>query len=118
MSVGVGAGVAKTIGAAVGVGAADLSRIVLFYSTGFWIGLGLVAGGSLAIAPPPEINAMVPPAAASAFGIAIVIAVGAFVALCARGGMIVRFRQLAFPLPTFRMIAGAARGVDLSRNWW
>jgi phosphatidylglycerol lysyltransferase len=88
-----------------GVGAADLSRIVLFYSVGFWIGLGLVAGGSLAVAPPPAIDSVVPASLASAFGVAIVIAVGAFVALCARGGMIVRFRQLTFPLPTFRLIA-------------
>ena len=30
-----------------GIGPGDLSRIVLFYSVSFWIGLGLVAGGSL-----------------------------------------------------------------------
>ena len=61
-----------------GVGAADLSRIVLFYSAGFWIGLGLVAGGSLAVAPPATIDSVVPAPLASAFGVAIVIAVGAF----------------------------------------
>ena len=35
-----------------GVGPGDLSRIVLFYSVSFWIGLGLVAGASLVVAPP------------------------------------------------------------------
>ncbi len=59
-----------------GVGGADLSRIVLFYSIGFWIGLGLVAGGSLAVAPPPAIRALMPVSIASAFGVAIVLAVG------------------------------------------
>ena len=87
-----------------GVGAADLSRIVLFYSAGFWIGLGLVAGVSLTIAPSPAIAALVPAGVASAFGIVLVVAVVTLMALCARGGTVVRVRQLTVPLPTFRLI--------------
>jgi phosphatidylglycerol lysyltransferase len=86
------------------VGAADLSRIVLFYSVGFWIGLGLVAGVSLAVAPPTAIDALVPAAIASTFGAAIVAAIAIFIAACARGGTI-RFRRLTVPLPAFRLIA-------------
>src|SRR6478609_321993 len=65
-----------------GVGAADLSRIVLFYSVGFWIGLGLVAGVSLAVAPLPAIDAVMPMPVASALGVLIVAVAATFMAFC------------------------------------
>src|SRR3954464_12944883 len=68
-----------------GVDARALSRVVLFYSVSFWIGLGVVAGVSLVVAPPAAIVSFIPPPIGSAVGIGIVAVIAAYAALCVRG---------------------------------
>src|SRR5689334_22831053 len=88
-----------------GVGAHDLSRIVLFYSVSFWIGLGLVAGVSLLVAPPDVIAAFMPQPLAAAGGALILAAIAGYAALCIRGGTTLRMGRWTLPLPTPRMMA-------------
>ena len=88
-----------------GVSARELSRAVLFYSVSFWIGLGLVAGVSLAFAPPPAIGTVIPAAVASAIGVTILTGVAVYAALCARDGTVLRVREWTLPLPSRRLMA-------------
>src|SRR4051812_5455726 len=69
-----------------GVGPQELSRIVLFYSVSFSIGLGLVAGVSLVVAPPAAIETVIPAGVATAVGIAIIAAIAVYAVLCVKGG--------------------------------
>lgn len=88
------------------VGPADLSRIVLFYSVSFWIGLAIVAGTSLAFAPSSSL-AVLPPAVSVAVGTATLSAVGAYVVLCVRGGT-ARLWRLSLPLPSASLMTAQA----------
>src|SRR4051812_909430 len=87
-----------------GVDGRTLSRVVLFYSVSFWIGLGAVAGVSLAVAPPAAILTVIPPSLAAIIGTAILLTVGAYAVLCIRGGSIC-IRSLTLPLPGPRLMA-------------
>jgi uncharacterized membrane protein YbhN (UPF0104 family) len=62
-----------------GVRAADLSRVVLFYSTTSLVGFLTLGGLSLALAPLPALAAL--PGPARAAGIAILIVMGAYAVL-------------------------------------
>jgi phosphatidylglycerol lysyltransferase len=86
------------------IGPGDLSRIVLFYSVSFWIGLAVVAGTSLTLAPPPGLGAVFPPAASIAGGIVVLSVIGAYAALCIRGGT-ARVWRLSLPLPSPSLMA-------------
>src|SRR4051812_12083221 len=88
-----------------GVDARALSRVVLFYSVSFWIGLGVVAGVSLAAAPPAAILAVVPRSLAAVIGGFVLLAIGAYAVLCIRGGSALCIRSVALPLPRPRLMA-------------
>lgn len=88
-----------------GVGARELSRVVLFYSVSFWIGLGFVAGLSLLIAPPDAIRSVIPAPVASLAGLAVLGAISAYAVLCIRGGTVLRIRRLTLPLPAPGLMA-------------
>ena len=57
-----------------GVGAEGLSRIVFSYSVTFWLGLLLLGGLSLALAPPPGAAVVLSPAFLAPLGWALVLA--------------------------------------------
>jgi phosphatidylglycerol lysyltransferase len=77
----------------------DLSRIVLFYSVSFWIGLAIVAGTSLIFSAPSSLGHVLPSAASGAIGGALLSVVGTYAALCVRGGT-VRVWRLTLRLPS------------------
>jgi phosphatidylglycerol lysyltransferase len=95
------------------VGPADLSRIVLFYTVSFWIGLGLVAavsliapngvGGHLKRTPPAGFAAVLPGSVSTAIGVAILAAIALYAVRCFRGGT-VRLWRLTLPVPSPRLM--------------
>jgi phosphatidylglycerol lysyltransferase len=68
-----------------GVGAADLSRVVLFYTTTFWLGLLALGGFSLAFSPLPALAALPSHEQSRAGGIVLLLLVTAYAGLaCTR----------------------------------
>ena len=57
-----------------GVHPADLSRVVLFFATAFWVGISLIGGLSLLFAPPPGLAAIAPRPVVVAAGVSLAIA--------------------------------------------
>lgn len=88
-----------------GVGPGQLSRIVLFYSVSFWVGLGLVAGGSLLLAPPAGLDAVLPAAGLRAAGAVILLVIGVYIGGCLSGQRAVRFARWTVPVPTPALMA-------------
>jgi len=86
-----------------GVGAADLSRIVLFYSTTFWLGPCVVGGVGLLVAPPPGIAWLLPREAIGLAGAAGLAIVAVYLALCASGRPPLQIYKLAIPFPHLRL---------------
>jgi phosphatidylglycerol lysyltransferase len=64
-----------------GVRAADLSRIVLFYTTTFWLGLLVLGGMSLAVAPLPVLAVLPSHEHARSVGMALLLLVAAYAVL-------------------------------------
>jgi phosphatidylglycerol lysyltransferase len=86
------------------IGPGDLSRIVLFYSVSFWIGLGLVAGVSLTLSPPVGLREMLPAGASVVAGLSILVVIAAYATLCVRGGSL-RVWRFTLPLPSPQLMA-------------
>jgi phosphatidylglycerol lysyltransferase len=96
-----------------GISVPDLSRIVLFYTTTFWLGLLTLGGLSLALAPPPAL-AVSGHVHARAAGLALLLAVGAY-ALLASTGHRLRLFRLEVTLPGPR--ATAAQFLLAAGDW-
>lgn len=82
-----------------GVTAEELSRIVFSYSMTFWIGLLLLGGLSLALAPPPGAAVLVGPGLLAPLGWALVFASLLWVAATFRRRGPVRIGRFELPLP-------------------
>ncbi len=82
-----------------GVGPGELSRIVLFYTTTFWLGLLLLGGLSLAAIPLPGREW------ARAAGILLLLVAAAYAAAPLRGRTPVRLFRLEIPIPPGRIVA-------------
>lgn len=93
-----------------GLSAADISRIVVFYSGTFWLGLLVLGGWSLLASPPSglasldlhpiDIHRLAVPLGVTFLGVSVAYAVATFVA---RGPM--RIFGVEFTLPTPRLAA-------------
>jgi phosphatidylglycerol lysyltransferase len=88
-----------------GVSAADLSRIVLFYSTTFWLGLCVLGGASLLAAPPPGLDRVVPAPVATAAGMMTIGVVVLYAVACAVRRRPVVLGRLVIPLPAPKLMA-------------
>jgi phosphatidylglycerol lysyltransferase len=89
-----------------GLTADEISRIVLFYSGTFWLGLLVLGGWALVVWPPPGLGAVVGRATAAAAGLLLLAAAAAYgvAALVRRRPIPVgRFR---IPLPPPRLVGG------------
>lgn len=101
-----GAAARYWIHASFGVAAADVARVVVFCSLGFWLGyLGLGAAVFLIAAPPVPAALGLPWATLRPLGIAFLVPLAAYGLLVARHARL-RLGGWEFPLPTARLAAG------------
>lgn len=87
-----------------GVSPGDVSRIVLFYSTTFWMGLCILGGLGVVLAPPPGLRHVAPRAVTIGAGCAVLAVVAAYVMLCARRRAPIHLFGLTIPVPPLRMV--------------
>lgn len=88
-----------------GLGAADISRIVVFYTSTFWLGFLVLAGWSMAIDPHPGLVSLLGPAAVAATGWGLLITAGAYVAAAGVRREPIRMWKWHIPVPSLRMVA-------------
>jgi phosphatidylglycerol lysyltransferase len=82
-----------------GVHPADLSRVVLFFATAFWVGISLIGGLCLLLAPPPGLAEIAPRPLVIAAGVLLLVLLAAYGVLCAMQVGPLRIREFAIPLP-------------------
>jgi phosphatidylglycerol lysyltransferase len=87
-----------------GLSAQQLGRIVLFYSTTFWLGLLVLGGWSLIVSPPPGIEAVTGTRATAALGGVLLVAAAGY-ALWACLGQELRVGRWKLVLPAPRLVA-------------
>jgi phosphatidylglycerol lysyltransferase len=87
-----------------GLGAADISRVVVFYTGTFWLGFLVLAGWSMAIDPHPGLRGALGPVAVAMIGWALLVAAAAYVTAAAmrREVTVGRWR---IPVPPLRIVA-------------
>jgi phosphatidylglycerol lysyltransferase len=83
-----------------GVSAADFSRLVLFQSTTFWLGLLALGGWSIGVRPHPWLRALPGAPALRGVGIAMLALAVAYAALPLLRRAPLRVRRLEVPVPT------------------
>lgn len=89
-----------------GVGALELSRIVLFQTTTFWLGLLVLGGATLGLAPHPWLRELPGASLVSGLGL-VLLGLGvayALLPLVRRAPL--RLGRLEVPVPTARLAAG------------
>jgi phosphatidylglycerol lysyltransferase len=88
-----------------GLTAANLSRIVLFYSTTFWLGLCVLGGSSLTLAPPIGFNDLLSDRVVFGIGCVAMTAVVAYVLVCLLRRRAVSIAGVQVELPRPRLLA-------------
>lgn len=89
-----------------GLTPAELSRIVVFYSTTFWLGLLVLGGLSLAGSPPPAIEGGPSEGAMRLVGLALLLLSSAYALLPWWRKESIGFRGFSLPIPEGRLVAG------------
>ena len=89
-----------------GLTPAELSRIVLFYTATFWLGLLVLAGATLAAAPPPGLSSMPGQAVMRFAGLGLLFLGLAYALLPWWRKTAIRFRGFEIPLPSPPLIGG------------
>lgn len=89
-----------------GLTAEQLSRIVVSYSTTFWLGLLGLGGLSLVVTDVPDVGWLPPRAVLVAFGVALLLVPILFLGMAARGRAPLTLGRLTLPMPTLRIAAG------------
>ncbi|HSD26660.1 MAG TPA: bifunctional lysylphosphatidylglycerol flippase/synthetase MprF [Vicinamibacteria bacterium] len=89
-----------------GVGAAGLSRIVLFQTTTFWLGLLVLGGATLGFAPHPWLRALPGAGLARGLGLALLGLGLAYALLPLVRRAPLRLGRFEVPVPTARLAAG------------
>jgi phosphatidylglycerol lysyltransferase len=87
-----------------GLSAATLSLVVLFYSLTFWLGLCLLAGTALVIAPPAAIRQAGFTLVGRGAGVAAIAVVAAYCATCVIRRAPLRIGQFKVPMPSSRLL--------------
>jgi len=88
-----------------GLTPAELSRIVLFYSTTFWLGLLVLGGASLAMAPPLSIEGGVSEDLMRVTGVALLLLSAAYALLPLWRKAPIEFRGFSIPVPNTRLVS-------------
>ena len=89
-----------------GVSALELSKIVLFQSTTFWLGLLVLGGATLGFAPHPWMRDLPAAPLVRALGLALLGLGLAYALLPLARKAPLRLRRLEVPVPTARLAAG------------
>ena len=87
-----------------GLGAADISRVVVFYTGTFWLGFLVLAGGSLAFDPHPGLRKVLGSAAVGLIGWGLLAAAAAYVAAAAVRREVTLW-SWRIPVPPLRIVA-------------
>ena len=98
-----------------GITAQELSRIVFSYTVTFWLGIFTLGGLSLALSPPPSIEALPGGLFVAQIGWLLAAVAPAYLVLTLVRREPLRFRGLEFPLPRFRL--ALAQVVISSADW-
>jgi phosphatidylglycerol lysyltransferase len=98
-----------------GIGVSDLSRVVLFYTATFWLGLLTLGGASLVLAPPPALAASAGQAPARAVGALLLLVVAGYAALATARRRPLRLFGLEVAMPGAR---AAAAQIALATSDW
>ena len=87
-----------------GLTAEQIARVVVFYSSTFWLGLLVLGGATLVTAPAPALVAMVPGPWLALFGAALFLLAGAYAAIPILRGSPVRVGRWEFPVPRWSTV--------------
>lgn len=88
-----------------GLSPAELSRIVVFYSTTFWLGLLCLGGGALAFAPPVAVAPGLGGGWMRAAGATLLLLGAAYASLPAWRQAPIQLRGFVIPVPPRRLVA-------------
>jgi phosphatidylglycerol lysyltransferase len=88
-----------------GLSSGQIARLVVFYSSTFWLGLLVLGGAALLVAPAPAVSALVPAPGLRIAGLALLAMAGAYAALPLVGRQSVRVGSWRFSIPTPAQIA-------------
>ncbi|NJD10091.1 MAG: bifunctional lysylphosphatidylglycerol flippase/synthetase MprF [Gemmatimonadetes bacterium] len=99
-----------------GVGTGDLTRIVVFYSTSFWLGLSALGGWSLALQPHPALLRFASEPVLRTLGVLVLLFPVAYLLASAlrRAPLRVRGLQLQFPPPRLALLQVLLSAVEWS----
>jgi phosphatidylglycerol lysyltransferase len=88
-----------------GLSSGQIARLVVFYASTFWLGLLVLGGLALLVAPAPAIRALVPATGLRVIGIALLCVAGGYAMLPLFGRRSVRVAGYQFDIPAPHMIA-------------
>ncbi|HWK89531.1 MAG TPA: bifunctional lysylphosphatidylglycerol flippase/synthetase MprF [Longimicrobium sp.] len=89
-----------------GLGAGEISRIVVFYFGTFWLGLLVLGGWSLAMDPHPRLRQVAGPWLTGGVGWVLLAACAAYLGLAAFRRAPLRVGRWELPVPPLRMVLG------------
>jgi phosphatidylglycerol lysyltransferase len=89
-----------------GITAGELSKIIVFYSVTFWVGLVVLGGGTLLVEPLPELHGLPGHELARPLGAFLLLLVALYVAAVLRHRGPLRLGPLTVPLPSPRITGG------------
>ena len=88
-----------------GLRSGQIARLVVFYSSTFWLGLLVLGGVALLVAPAPAVDALVPAPGAGFIGFTLLAVASAYAALPWLGQRSIRLGPWQFFVPTRAEIA-------------
>src|SRR5690242_14629388 len=88
-----------------GLSSNQIARLVVFYSSTFWLGLLVLGGAALLVAPAPAVSALVPEPGLRIVGAALLAIAGAYASLPLVGRRSLRLGAWRFSVPTPPQIA-------------
>jgi phosphatidylglycerol lysyltransferase len=89
-----------------GLTAGALSRVVLFYSVTFWLGLCAIGGAALLLSPPEMLQSAGLTLTARAAGVLALLLVGSYAVLCLFRREPLRLSNFTIPVPSAPIMAG------------
>ena len=87
-----------------GLSSGQIARLVVFYSSTFWLGLLTLGGAALLVAPAPAVRALIPSPGPQVAGVALLAIAAAYAALPVLQGRSLRIGPWEFSVPTPRQI--------------
>lgn len=99
-----------------GLEGGTIAKIVAFCVSTFWIGLAVMGGGSLLLAPPAISSLPVLTASSRLIGVLLLLAVAGYLAACLAGKTELRIKSFILKLPRFRI--ALMQTVVASLDWF